>query len=148
MNKTLLAALLASAAFAVHAQVEIEKPWLRATPPGAKLAAGYMVIHNKSSGPDRLTGVSSPAAGRVETHVTESDGGIFRMRQVKGYDVPANGRYELKPGGSHLMLVDIKQPLKDGDRVTLVLRFEKAGEVKVEVPVMRLAPSASGHRTH
>ena len=143
--KWLLGMVLGFAPLGVHAQIEIGNPWVRATPPGAKLAAGYLVIVNKSAAADRLVGASSPAAARVETHVTESEGGIYRMREVKGYDVPANGRYELKPGGPHLMLVDIKGPLKEGGRVTLVLRFEKAGEVKVEAPVVRATPRPGGH---
>jgi hypothetical protein len=126
------------------AQVEISNPWSRATPPGAKIAVGYMTIENKSAAPDRLVSASSPLAAKVETHVTMRDGDIMKMREVKGYDVPANGRYELKPGGAHLMLVGIKRPFKDGDKVPLVLRFEKAGEVKVELPVRAAAPAA-GH---
>ncbi len=146
--KWLLGVVLGIASCALHAQVEIDKPWVRATPPGAKLAAGYMVIVNKAATADRLLGASSSAAARVETHVTENEGGVFRMREVKGYDVPAGGRFELKPGGAHLMLVDIKRPLKEGERVTFVLRFEKAGEVKVEAPVMRSARPAAGHQGH
>jgi copper(I)-binding protein len=117
------------------AQIEIENPWSRATTPGAKIAAGYVVIRNKSSVPDRLIGASSPLAARVETHVTTKDGEIMRMRPVKGYDIPANGSFELKPGGAHLMLVDIKQPFKEGDRIPATLRFAKAGDVKVEFVV-------------
>ena len=136
--KFLFAALLAIA-MPAWAQVEIENPWARATAPGAKVAAGYMVIHNKSAGADRLVGVSSPAAPRVETHVHVRDGDILRMREVKGYDVPAGGRFELKPGGAHLMFVDIRQPFKQGDKVPAVLKFEKAGEVKVDFEVVPLA---------
>ena len=66
------------------------------------------------------------------------EGDVFRMRQVKGYDVPARGSFELKPGGAHLMFVNIKAPFKEGDKVPLTLRFERAGEVKTELPVGRL----------
>ena len=127
------------------AQIEIENPWSRATTPGTKIAAGYMVIRNKSSAPDRLIGASSPLAARVETHVTVRDGEIMRMRPVKGYDVPANGSFELKPGGAHLMFVDIKRPFKEGDRIPATLRFAKAGEVKVEFQVSGLSGPPS-HR--
>ena len=131
----------ASAAFS---QVHVENAWTRATPPGAKIAAGYMTIRNASGTADRLIAASSPAAAKVETHVTVEEGGISRMRPVKGYDIPANGKFELKPAGAHMMLVDIKHPFKDGDKVPLVLRFQKAGEVKVEMPVRSSAPSAGG----
>jgi hypothetical protein len=120
------------------AQVQIENAWTRATPPGAKTAVGYLVIRNASATPDRLVGGSSAAAARVETHITLKDGDVMRMRQVKGYDIPAQGSFELKPGGAHLMFVDIKQPFKEGERIAAVLRFEKAGEVRVEFHVGRL----------
>ncbi len=128
--------------FQVFAQVEIGQPWARATAPGAKVAAGYMSIRNKAASADRLVGVSSAAAARVETHVTLRDGDIMRMREVKGYDIPAGGSFELKPGGAHLMFVDIRQPFREGERVAATLTFEKAGEIKVEFQVEKLG----GHR--
>jgi periplasmic copper chaperone A len=127
------------------AQIEIEKPWSRATAPGAKIAAGYLVIRNTSSAPDRLTGASSPLAGRMETHVTVKDGEIMRMRQVKGYDVPAKGSFEAKPGGAHLMFLDIKRPFKEGEKIPATLRFENAGEVKVEFQVTGLDGRPPSH---
>ena len=127
-------------------QVEIEKPWTRATAPGAKMAVGYMTIRSKADAADKLLSVTSPAAARVETHVTVKDGDIVRMREVKGYDVPAKGVLELKPGGSHLMFVDIKRPFKDGEAIPATLRFEKAGEVKVDFRVGR--PDTSGGHKH
>ena len=139
---------LAVALFAGPAwsQVEIEKPWIRATAPGAKLAAGYMTIRNRSHQPDRLVGGSAEAATRIETHVHIKDGEILRMREVPGYDIPARGSFELKPGGAHLMLVDIRRPLKEGDKVPMTLRFEHAGEIKVEFHVGRL--TAPSHHKH
>jgi copper(I)-binding protein len=116
--------------------VKIEDPWTRATAPGAKVGAGYMKI--TSTAPDRLVGASTPAAGRVELHVTSKEGEVMRMREVKAYDIPAKGGIELKPGGAHLMLVDLKAPLKEGTKVPVTLRFEKAGEVKVELQVRAL----------
>jgi copper(I)-binding protein len=128
------------------AQVEIEKPWIRATAPGAKSAAGYMTVRNKSAQPDRLIGGASPAAAKVETHIHVKDGDILRMREVKGYDIPAKGAVDLKPGGAHLMFVDIKKPLKEDDKVPVTLRFERAGEVTVEFHVGRLTAPSSAHR--
>lgn len=120
------------------AQIQIENGWARATPPGAKIAAAYMTIRNAAATPDRLVAASSPAAERAETHVTVKDGDIFRMREVLGYEIPARGSFELKPGGAHLMLVNIKAPFKEGDKIPLTLRFERAGEVKTELQVGRL----------
>ena len=141
-----LALLLAMAASPALAQVSVTDAWTRATAPGAKIAAGYMTIKNAAKAPDKLVSASSPAAERVETHVTVKDGDIFRMREVKGYDIPAGGSFELKPGGAHLMLVNVKAPLKEGDKVPLTLRFEKAGAVKVELQVGRLTDT--GKHSH
>jgi periplasmic copper chaperone A len=131
-----------------RAQVEIKDAWIRATAPGQKTAAGYMTISNKSAQPERLLGGSSEAAAKVQTHVSVKDGDIVRMREVKGYDIPAKGSFELKPNGSHLMLVDIKRPLKEGEKVPLLLKFEKSGEIKVDFEVRPLGASASGHHQH
>jgi copper(I)-binding protein len=130
-----LLALLATPALA---QIEIENAWTRATPPGAKTAAGYMTIRNQSSSPDHLMSAASPLAARVEMHVHLHDGDVMRMRQVKGYDIPANGSLELKPGGAHLMLVDIKRGFKEGEKIPVTLRFERAGERKVVFNVGRI----------
>ena len=139
----LLLTLIASPALA---QITIADAWSRATAPGAKIAAGYMTIRNASRTPDKLMSASSPAADKVQTHVTVKDGDIFRMREVKGYDIPAGGAFELKPGGAHLMLVNIKAPLKEGDKVPLTLRFERAGELKTELRVGRLTETGQhGH---
>ena len=126
------------AASAAQAQITVQEAWARATPPGAKIAAGYLTVRNAGAA-DKLVSASSPAAERVETHVTMRDGDISRMREVKGYEVPARGTLELKPGSSHLMLVNIKAPLKEGTSVPLTLRFEKAGEIKTELQVRPLS---------
>ena len=129
-------------AFSVRAQVQIEKPWTRATAPGAQVAGGYMTIRNRGPAADRLVGASSPAAAAVELHVHINEGGVMKMRQVPGYEVPAGGAFELKPGGAHLMFIDIKRPLKAGEKVPVKLRFEKAGEVSAEFQVGGLGGSA------
>jgi copper(I)-binding protein len=140
----LLAALAAAPAWG---QVSIENAWARATPPGAKIAAGYLTIRN-AGGADRLVSASSPAAEKVETHVSLKDGDVSRMRPVKGYDVPAKGKLELIPGGMHLMLVNVRAPLKEGDKLPLVLKFEKAGEIRTELSVRPLGASANEHMHH
>ena len=139
MTNLLVALLLAAT------PVKVEGPWARATPPGTKIGAAYMKITSGGTA-DRLVGASSPAAAKVELHVTEKKGDVMRMREVKAYDIPAKGGFELAPGGAHLMLVDLKAPLKEGAKVPMTLRFEKAGEVKVELQVRALG--ASGHGSH
>ena len=139
-----LAFLLLLLSGAAWGQIQVEKSWTRATPPGAKVGAGYLLIRNTGASPDRLVSVSSPAAARVETHVTVKDGDISRMREVKGYEIPANGSLELKPGGGHLMFVDLKAPFKQGGKVPATLRFQRAGEVKVEFEVEGLGAMDHG----
>jgi len=142
------AALLAALSFAAHAaDIEVREAWSRATAPGAKVAVGYMEIHNSGAQPDRLVAASSPAAKRVELHVTERDGEIMRMRPVKYYEIRARGQYTLAPGAAHLMLVDVARPLKKGERVPLKLRFERAGEIEVQLEVRDLA-ARGGHQHH
>jgi len=132
-----------------NAQITVERPWARATAPGAKVAGGYMRIRNQAAAADRLIGASSPdAAARVELHVHIHEAGVMKMREVAGYDVPAQGSVELKPGGAHLMFMDIKRPFKEGEKIPVRLKFEKAGEVSVEFHVGRLgepAPPAHKH---
>lgn len=130
-------------AVSCQAQVQIEKPWARATAPGAKVAGGYLLIRNAGAAADRLVSASSPAAAKVELHVHINDNGVMRMREVPGYDVPAKGSFELKPGGAHLMFMDIKRPFKEGEKLPVKLRFEKAGEVNAEFHVGRLGESAA-----
>ena len=141
-------ALILFAALPVQAQMQIDKPWARATAPGASVAGGYMVIRNAGAAADRLVSVSSPASAKVEMHVHINDNGVMKMREVPGYDVPAKGMFELKPGGAHLMFMDLKRPFKEGEKVPVKLKFEKAGEVSAEVHVGRLGESAAPSAQH
>jgi copper(I)-binding protein len=134
-------------AFSAQAQVQIEKPWARATAPGAKVAGGYMLIRNQGAA-DRLVSASSPAAAKVELHVHINDNGVMKMREVPGYDVPAKGAFELKPGGAHLMFMDIKRPFKEGEKVPVKLKFEKAGEVTAEFQVGQLGSGSAPAGQH
>ncbi|HEX5768263.1 MAG TPA: copper chaperone PCu(A)C [Burkholderiales bacterium] len=126
-------------------EIQVRHPWSRATPPGAQVAVGYMEIRNHGAQPDRLVAVSTPVAKRVEMHVTQREGEVMRMRQVKHFEIPARERVALRPGGSHLMLVDITQPLKKGERFTMRLHFERAGELDIELDVQE---QGSRHARH
>lgn len=113
-------------------------PFSHPTPPGASSAAGYVVrLQNNGDQADRLVGASSPAAERVELHTMSVDAqGVMRMREVEGIELAPRGRVELKPGqGYHLMLMGLRAPLKEDDRVPLTLRFERAGAIEVEMEV-------------
>jgi copper(I)-binding protein len=126
-------------------EIQVRHPWSRATPPGAKVGVAYMEIRNSGSQPDRLVAISTKVAQRVEMHVTERAGEVMKMRQVKAFDIPARESYALRPGGSHLMLVDLAQPLKKGERFTMTLRFERAGEIPIELEVQE---AGSRHPWH
>jgi len=146
MKRLLLLLLFASSP--ALAQIQVEQPWARATAPGAKIAGGYMLIRNAGATADRLVAASSPAATKVELHVHLNDNGVMKMREVSAYDVPAKGSFELKPGGAHLMFVDIKRPFKEGDKLPVKLKFEKAGEVSAEFQVGGLGGSAAPAAPH
>ncbi len=126
-------------------QLKIENAYTRATAPGQKAAGGFMKIENKG-GADQLISASSPVAGEMQLHTMTMDGNVMRMRELKTIDVPANGSVELKPGGLHLMLIDIKSPLKAGESVPVKLKFQKAGEVEVKMPVRDI--SGGAHMKH
>ena len=129
--------------------LRIHHPATRATPPGAKVAVGYVSIRNEGASADRLLGGTFEAAGGVEMHDMKMDGEIMRMRQLTGgIDLPPGASIELKPGGTHLMFQDLKQPLQEGAMVKGTLLFEKAGAVAVEYKVESLAAKGDPHAVH
>lgn len=141
----LCAWLLAGTAFAQGSTtVRIEQAWARPTVAGQSTGGGYAAITNSGSVADRLVGGSTPAAERVELHSMTMQGDVMRMRQLDAIDVPAGQQVKLEPGGLHLMLVGLKAPLKNGSSVPLTLRFEKAGDVPVQLSV-RPAHAGTGH---
>jgi copper(I)-binding protein len=134
---------LAGAAWAQKkGELVIDHPWARATPPGASVGGGYATVRNSGGSADRLVEASSPAADHVELHVMSMDNGVMRMRQVPSFKVPAHGALTLKPGGNHLMFMGLKRPLKQGEKLPVKMRFEKAGEVQVELDVGSMGQSA------
>ena len=129
--------------------LQIENPWARATPKGATIGAGYLSITNKGTEADRLIGGSAAPASRFEVHTTVTEGGVAKMRQVTGLEIKPGETVELKPGGMHLMLVGLKQPLQQGQTVKGTLVFEKAGTVAIEFTVQAIgAPAAAGVHQH
>jgi len=114
--------------------IKIENAYTRATAPGQQVAGGFMKIENKGTA-DQLVSASSPVAAEVQLHEMSMDGNVMKMRQVKDIAVPANGAVELKPGGYHLMFLNLKGPFNAGQTVPVKLKFAKAGEVEVKLPV-------------
>jgi copper(I)-binding protein len=114
--------------------IAIGHPYARATVPGQPAGGGYLKLDNKG-GDDRLLSVSADVAGSVELHTMSMEGDVMRMRQVDAINLPAGKTVELKPGGFHIMFMGLKAPLKAGDSFPLKLKFEKAGEVTVDVKI-------------
>lgn len=131
----LVLCLLASAAAAQSGGLEIKGVWARATPGRAQTGAAYLTI--VSPAPDRLLEVSSPVAEKAELHQTTMAGTVMRMRPVPQLDIPAGEPVTLKPGGLHIMLEGLKQPLHEGGSFPLDLTFAKAGKREVTVTVER-----------
>jgi copper(I)-binding protein len=149
MRHALPALILATAAIAAPAlaasSVVVADAWVRATPNGAPTAAAYLSITNKGSAPDRLLGGETPAARTVQVHEMSMANGVMHMGEVKGGAVIAPGAtLKLQPGGWHLMLIGLKAPLAAGAKVPVTLRFEKAGLVKLTLPV-KDAPAMAMH---
>lgn len=129
----------------------IGHPWTRATPGGAKVAAGYLKLTNGGQKPDRLIGASAEGAETVELHEMTVVNDIMTMRQVKGgLDVKPGETVELQPGGYHMMMTGLKAPFKEGALIKGTVTFENAGTVPVEFKVESLAAkeSAGGHEHH
>jgi periplasmic copper chaperone A len=114
----------------------ITEAWTRATPKGAKIGGGYLTIENKGTVSDRLIGGSADIAGSVQVHEMSMDDGVMKMRPLdKGLAIEPGKVVKLAPGGYHLMMMDLKSPLKQGDRLPITLEFEKAGKVQVSLEV-------------
>jgi copper(I)-binding protein len=116
-----------------HAQVEVKSAWARPTVAGQSVTGAFMTLTAKDGA--RLVGAASPAAGVVEIHEMAMEGTVMRMRAVPVLDLPAGRAVELKPGGYHVMLMDLKQPLKAGEKLRLDLRFELPDKRNVTLPV-------------
>lgn len=147
ISVVLVVVLLGLAACAEHvAQVEVGSAWARATVGGQKTSAAYM--HLKSAQRATLVGAESPVAGIVELHEMRMDGNVMRMRAVPKLDLPAGKIIELKSGGFHFMLIDLKQPLGKGDSVPITLKIEgrdnTLSRVEVKAEVRDQAPPRSG----
>jgi periplasmic copper chaperone A len=146
-----LTMLCATPAFAESFKVgsiEVDQPWIRATPKGAGSTAGYFRITNSGSTADRLTGGSSPIAGGIEIHEMTMTNGIMKMRPLpNGLEIKPGETVEVKPNSFHAMLVGLKQPVKQGDHVKGTLTFENAGALDVEFTVESIGaqqPASTG----
>ena len=136
--------LLPGSAVAQTSSVQITTPWARAAAQG-RVGAVYLDL---AGGPDRLVGVASDIAGKVELHETIVEDGVARMRPAAGVLISPGARTRLAPGGLHIMLVDLKRPLKEGENFELTLTFERARPAVVTVPVQRAGASGPADAAH
>src|ERR1700733_1469447 len=146
----LLAAQMAGAQLARAADydvgsIHISQPWSRATPKGAASGAGYMTVTNKGTAPDRVSCVSSDASAQCQIHTMTMEDGVMKMRPVEGgLEILPGQTITLKPGGFHIMLLDLKHPLEQGQSVKATLKFDHAGTVDVEYPIAGIGAPAPG----
>ena len=156
MNKfiqttALLAALIAAgSAIAQSAAIKVEGAWARASVPGQMGTGAFMKLTAKDGA--KLVGASSPAAGVTEVHEMKMEGDVMKMRAIPGLDLPAGKAVELKPGGYHVMLMDLKAALPKDSTVPLTLVFKDAkgveSKVEVKAPVATAAPTAKSGDMH
>ena len=151
-----LSARPATAADFTKGDIKITQPWARATPGGAKVAAGYLTLTNTGKTADRLIGGTALAAGALELHDMTMTDGVMRMRRLEtGVEIKPGATVALKPGSIHVMFMDLKQPLKQGEKIKGTLVFEKAGNVEIEYEVAPIGaasptgePAKSGQHKH
>ncbi len=156
MNITRRAALFAAVSLLPLASVvqahdftagdlQIGHPWTRATARAGATAGAFMTIRNKGRTADRLLGVESGAADRLEIHESRMENNVMQMRPVQAIEIPAGGEVRLAPGGLHVMLFGTKQQFQQGQTIPVTLRFERAGRVLVELAVEAPGANPMGH---
>ena len=133
-TKTLFAMSLLLASVA-KAEVSVENPYVRAMPPGQTVTGAFMMLQNSGDENRSVVSASSPAAGVVELHTHVNEDGMMKMRQVPKIDVNAGSSTELKPGGLHVMLIDVPEQLKVGDTVEITLVLDNGAEQTLQAPV-------------
>lgn len=131
--------------------IRIADAWARATPGAAQAGGAFLTLSNSGAADDALVSAASPVAGTVELHTHVHEGAVMRMRAVPSIPVPAGKTVALQPGGLHVMLIGLRQPLAQGTRFPLTLTFEKAGTTTVEVDVLdvgAMGPGMTDHMQH
>ena len=134
----LLGAALPLFAFAADGTLRVDAPYVRLVPPNAPASAAFMVISNSGSAERQLLKAQSPVAKTVELHTHVNDHGVMKMRQVANIAIKANDQTELKPGSYHIMLIDLKQPLNEGDSVPIALFFDDGSSQQITAPVRKI----------
>lgn len=129
----------------------VNAPYVRLVPPGTPTSAAFMNIRNPGNTDRKLLRVDSPSAKAVELHNHINENGMMKMRQVREILIPAKGETALKPGSYHVMLIDLKQTLKEGESVPLTLTFDDGSSQKINAPIkspQTAMPMEMGHKGH
>jgi len=143
-----LSALTPAFLSAAGTPLEVRDAWIREAPPTAGVLAAYMVISNAGTAPAAVSTFTSPDFGHVELHRTVMEGGVASMIPVDKLEIPAGASITLEPGGSHLMLIDPRRPLREGDTVTLIFQDGDGHASTFAVPVIRETGEAAHHHHH
>lgn len=138
---TVLAGWLAAAGPAAGSgTLVVDGSWARASIGGSKVSAVYLAITNRGEAPDRLVGAAAERADHAMIHRSVVEDGVMKMRHVGAIEIPPGESVRLEPGGLHMMLMGVSSPLQTGERISVTLVFERAGEVALSVPVRRSPP--------
>jgi copper(I)-binding protein len=151
-TRHVIPALLVAFTFAgqAHAQtptqdtIVVDHPWARATPRGAKTGAVYLTVVNNGRAADRLLGATTPVADKVQFHSVSEENGVSHMREMSSVEIGPGAKATFSPGGMHIMVVGLKQPLKEGDTFPITLSFEKAGKRDVTVSIGKVGAMQHG----
>jgi len=138
----LVGAALPLLAFAADITLRVNDPYVRLAPPSAPASAAFMVITNSGRTDRQLVKALSPVAKTVELHSHVNENGVMKMREVPSIEIKANGQVELKPGSFHIMLIDVKAALNDGDEVPITLSFDDGSTLQIKAPVRKMQASA------
>lgn len=139
---------IGASAIAAESTLRVDDPYVRLVPPGTTTTGAFMTIHNAGTAERKLIKATSPVSDKVQLHTHLNENGVMKMREIPDIAVPATGKVELKPGSYHIMLIEMKSELKEGDHVPITLRFDDDSTSQVEATVRKLPmmmPSA--HKT-
>jgi len=134
---------VAALSHAAEVEISLSNAWVRPTLGAGRTTAAYVTITNAGTAADRLTAVDAPNANSVEIHTAGMEDGIMRMRRLEGLDIPVGETVTMAPGGYHIMIIGLKEPIAMGATVPLTLTFEAAGSVTIEAGASMTPPSST-----
>ncbi len=145
LKALIMTALLASPFTYASMDLMVQNPYARATPPTAATSAVFGEIFNKSNVDRFIVSATTPAAGKVELHDVIIDGDMMKMRQIPEFKIPANASLELKPGSFHIMLFNLTQPLKEGEKIDVQVTFKNGEELIFTAPIKKVMSGMKQH---